>query len=204
MKKIILIISLLLISSIAFSQTMFGVRAGANISNLSNLDTKKSTNFYAGVLLSLKKSESYTLQPEMSYSIQGAKLDSNYILAIENSNLNEIKLEFLSLSLINKITTKNNIHFLIGPFIDIRMDDNVKNDGYLLEGLFPRLDAGVQIGLGYDITSILAIEVRYKQGFADMINEHDIYQNYPLDDTNLNQVFQFGITYKFDLKENNK
>lgn len=201
MKKTAIIIVVLLLSLTSYSQAKFGIRGGVNLVNLTNLETKSRTDFYGGVFLAIKKSQSYALQPEINYSMQGAKLISKSALNEENKGLSDIKIELLSLGLINKITTKNNIKFIIGPFIDIRISDNVKNDEYLLEGLFPRIDVGVQAGLGYDINDLFSVEVRFKQGFIDAINENDIYEEYHVDDENFNQVIKIGVLYKFDLKQ---
>jgi len=201
MKKNLLLIAIMLVSLTSYSQARFGIRGGINFNDLTNLETKKTTDFYAGVFLAIKASEAYTFQPEVVYSAQGATLDSDKVLRIENQDLKDVKLEFLSITFMNKLTTKNNINFLIGPYLDIRISDNVQNDGYFFEGLFPRLDAGLQVGLAYDINSALSIEARFKQGFVDMLNENDIYQDYYLDEANFNQVFQIGIAYKFELKK---
>ncbi len=202
MKKTLLIALITLMSLPSFSQARFGIRGGVNIANLSNLETKTRTDFYAGIFLAVKASDAYTFQPEISYSVQGATLnDTTHTLRVENSNLSDVKLEFLSITMMNKLVTQNNISFLIGPYIDIRMADNIRNDGYFLEGLFPRMDLGLQVGLGFDVNDGLSIEARYKQGFVDMINENNIYQDYNIDDANFNRVFQIGITYKFNLKQ---
>lgn len=205
MKKIILLTSLLLLSLSVFAQSKarFGLRAGANISKLTNLDNKNKTDFYFGAILALKINESYTLQPEFTYSQQGGTLtENNFVLNEQNERLKDINIDFLSLAVINKIQANNNIHFLIGPFIDFRIDDNVNNDSYVLEGLFPRMDIGIMAGFGFDIMDNLSIEARFKHGFVDMINEHDIFINARTDDTNYNQVFQLGIVYKFNTKTN--
>ena len=201
MKKKLVLITIILVSLTNYAQARFGIRAGANFADLTNLETTKKTDFYGGVFLAIKASEAYTLQPEIIYSMQGTTLNSDKPLRVENEGLKDLKLEFLSIAFINKLTTKSNVNFLIGPYIDIRMSDNVQNDGYFFEGLFPRMDAGLQVGLGYDISDNFAIEARLKQGFADMLNENDIYQGNNIDEKNYNQVFQVGITYKFELKQ---
>jgi len=204
MKKMFLLLTIVLVSLTSYSQARVGVRGGVNFADLTNLETTKKIDFYGGVFLAIRASEAYTFQPEITYSFQGATLDSNKTLRIENKGLKDLKLEFLSITFINKLTTKSNVNFLIGPYIDIRMFDNVQNDGYFLEGLFPRMDIGLQLGFGYDINDSFAIEARFKQGFADMLNENDIYQDYNHDESNFNQIFQVGIAYKFKLKQTKK
>lgn len=206
MKKKILLTCLVLLSLSLFAQSKakFGLRAGANISKLTNLDNKNKTDFYFGAILALKINDSYTLQPEFTYTQQGGTLtENNFVLNTHNDKLKDINIDFLSLAVINKIQANNNINFLIGPFIDFRLDDNVNNDDYLFEGLFPRMDIGITVGFGYEFTDSLGLEARFKHGFVDMINEHDIFTNARTDDTNYNQVIQLGIVYKFNSKKNN-
>src|SRR5262245_31659768 len=77
MKKII-ILPVILISTIAFSQISLGVKAGVNISNFSggdfqNIDKSALVGFHGGGLLHMKFGH-FVLQPEVLFSSQGAKL----------------------------------------------------------------------------------------------------------------------------------
>ncbi len=215
MKKIIITSTLLVLFTISYSQARFGLRTGVSFADITNLDTKMGANFHLGVLLSVKVSEAYSLRPEITYSREGAMLAKepttipigsilNYTGYLIENNSKRISIDFIDISFINKLTTKNNINFLIGPFIGIRVDDNI-NDDTILEGVFPRLNAGLIFGLGYDISENFAIEARFKRGFTDIIHQDgDYWFNGDLngnDDSNHSQVLQLGITYKFDLKK---
>ncbi len=201
MKKTILFITVFSLSITTFAQSKarFALRFGANISKITNLDTKNKTDFYLGALLAIKVSDFYTLQPEFGYSQQGGTLrENNYILAPDNAKLKDINIDFLTITFINKIQANNNLNFLIGPYIDFRLEDNINNDARVLDGLFPRMDIGLTAGIGYDISKNFSIEARFKQGFFDMINEDNIYQNARDYDDNFNQVIQLGIVYRFN------
>jgi len=215
MKKTILLTAILLLSLSSFAQARFGLRAGANFVDMTNLDSKKSTKMYFGAILGVKISESYTLRPEFTYSRQGATLkhaedeipaEDNYSEYLVEGNSKNINIDFLTISFINKITTSSNISFLVGPFVGFRIDDNL-NDETWFEDAFPRLDIGLIGGLAYDISDNFSIEARYQRGLMDLIHEGDINKvgvdNYS-DKSNHSETIQLGITYKFDLKQEKK
>ncbi|WP_304038414.1 outer membrane beta-barrel protein [Mesonia mobilis] len=59
----------------------FGVKAGVNLANLNtDGDIDGKTSFYLGAVAEFGLSESFALQPELVYSMQGAdELDLSYI-----------------------------------------------------------------------------------------------------------------------------
>ena len=77
MKKIFLGLTVLA-SSLSFAQ-QFGVKAGLNLSDISNtstaVDTKMKTGLYAGVTATFPITESYSIKPELAYNQMGAKTD---------------------------------------------------------------------------------------------------------------------------------
>ncbi len=217
MKKTTLITVLLLSSIVGFSQARFGLRTGVSFADITNLDTKMSTNFHFGAILSVKVSEAYSLRPEITYSREGAMLAKepttipagNIIVTdyLIEDNSKRISIDFIDISFINKFTTKNNLNFLVGPFIGVRVDGNINDNRVGLEAVFPRLNVGVILGVGYDISKNFAIEARFKRGFVDTIPHGSYYWfngdsngNY---DKNHSQVLQLGVIYKFELKKIN-
>ncbi|MER3465437.1 MAG: PorT family protein, partial [Chitinophagaceae bacterium] len=77
MKKIGFIIAAFLSSSFAFAQTaQFGIRAGANLANITSNQGTSSTarvGFHAGLLAHIHVAPSIAIQPEAVYSSQGFK-----------------------------------------------------------------------------------------------------------------------------------
>ncbi len=205
MKKTLLTLTLVLVTVIAQGQVRLGMKAGANIANISELKTSAKTSFYGGLVLNIKTSEKYTLQPELLYSKQGAKLNDEPN-ALEGTS-NDIKLDYFSIGIINKFNVAKKVNLLFGPSIDIRVYENF--DIYNDWDVFPHLDFAFVGGLEVNLTSNLSIEARYKQGIIDILDFEDIYgyEGYDYDDSNndfetrnLNGVFQFGLTYTFDFK----
>lgn len=210
MKKIILSFALLIAGTTAFSQVTFkpGVRTGANFANISNIDYDTKTDFYFGTFLEMQLASIYALQPEITYSRQGA-----------NSNISggrDLELQYVGLSVINKFSPIPDVglHFLVGPGIDVKVGDNIQNDysGYYYD--YNDDTAPVDItfigGIGYDFPFGLSVEARYKQGiidyddgFSEFGDSNDpYYDDYnDRDENNLNGVFQIGVSYKFDFSK---
>lgn len=200
MKKILFLITALL-SGFAFSQVVFtpGIRAGANFSHFSNsesfnyyyyeefpnaaqpyLDYKTKTDFYIGFLGNIRLAKFYALQPEINYSRQGAKIDTN----VNNWDGKTLSVSYLGMQLINKFYfNKFNVH--VGPTLEFVVEK--KNFEPQNE-----IDLGITAGLGYDITPNFGIEARVKKGFI------------PVDSYNSNHwnvVFQTGLYYTFNMKK---
>ncbi|WP_452230726.1 MULTISPECIES: porin family protein [unclassified Lacinutrix] len=211
MKKIILSLALLIAGTTAFSQVTLkpGVRAGANFANVSNLKTDQKTDFYIGAFLEMQLADFYALQPEVTYSRQGAKYDI--------SGVDDLDLQYVGLTVINKFSPIKNLglHFLVGPGIDVKVSDNVQSnyrydsyyDPYYNSYDTAPIDITFTGGIGYDFPFGLSVEARYKQGIIDYDDgfsefgdsgSGDYYYDDERDDNNLNGVFQIGVSYKFD------
>lgn len=199
MKKIILSLALIIAGTTAFSQVTFkpGARTGANFANVSNLKTDKKTDFYFGALVEMQFTEIYGLQPEVTYSRQGAKFDI--------SGADDLELQYVGISVINKFSPIKDlgIHFLVGPGVDVKVGDNV-NSNYLDTA---PIDITFIGGIGYDFPMGLSIEARYKQGIIDYDDGFSEFGDtgnddyYDQDENNLNGVFQIGVSYKFDFSK---
>lgn len=195
MKTKLLIILFIVSSTAVFSQekTKMALRMGLNSSKVlnSNLHTKYAP--YAGVALAIAFNETYTLQPEITYSKQGGKS--------EIPELDDIDINYLSLSVANKIFTEGgHFHFILGPSIDFNFNDNIINlinsDGDNFE--VTPIDLAVFGGIGIEFDFGLALELRYKQGLIDLdFNDDGAYGNNN-ENNQLNRVIQIGALYKLN------
>lgn len=95
MKKVfVLLISVLLFSTLSYSQTRFGIKGGLNFTNISNLSSdvektwKNQTGYQLGVALQIKIPViGLAIQPELLYSTVKSASD----------NGNEINIDYLTL-----------------------------------------------------------------------------------------------------------
>lgn len=194
---------LLFVISISFSQTKIGLRTGINLSDYTNIDTEKRTNFYAGIIVPIKLSNLYTLQPEVNYTKQGA------IYNLNTTEKYDLFSDYISLAVANKFNIYKKVNLIIEPYLAIRLNSNYSStysdSGWIISSNYTRKlysggDIGIGFGLEYNLTNNLSLETRYKNGFTDII-DLEYFDRDINDQQNSTQVFQLGITYKFNLKK---
>lgn len=199
MKKIYFLL-FALISGLSFAQVTFnpGIRVGANISHLSDgpyyesfyyndnqgyhygtntYDIKSKVDFYIGFQANIRFAKFYALQPEIYYTRQGAKFESqNPAVSSKTATLS-----YVGGAVVNKFYfEKFNIHF--GPTLEL-LTDHKEIDSPI------NADLGLLFGAGYDITKNIGVEARIKKGFVHINND------------NTNVTFQAGVYYTFNLKK---
>lgn len=201
MKRIITI-AVLLIGITAFSQNKvsLGLKAGANLSSLSNANLDSKVNGYGGVFLNVAFTDLYELQPEVFYSNQGGKAKDG------DGTLN---LEYISLSVANHFFVNKDGGFFLSivPSIDFDIDDtfvglaNRGEDGEGNDATFVDITLGA--GLGYRFSNGLAVEARYKKGIVDVYSGsfHSFESEQYETDNQFNSVFQIGLSYRFNMSK---
>lgn len=201
MKKLFIFLAFtLLLSSATEAQVSFkpGLRGGANFAHFTKGDSynynsgyydeygnwtyssnrtdyRNKTDFYVGFFGALHLTKYYTLQPEIDYSRQGAKL---------GSSSNTYDASYLCVSVVNKFTFNDKFNIHVGPSIDFLVDSNFKV-------VDPRFDLSFKLGAGYNFTKNFGIEARVKKGIIPVID---------YDTNHTNVVFSVGGTYTFDIK----
>lgn len=175
-----------------------GLRTGLGFSTISETHSTYKTDFYIGGFGDIKLGKYYGLQPEITYSRQGSNnVIRNY--EDENSGLEKFKkenlrLDYLSFTLLNKFTFGPGIQIQFGPALDVLVNNNlVKRKEYN--------DLAFITGIGYRMPSGLMIEARFKKGFNDILDSDYYYNNsndyYLFGDYNTNINFQIGVSYSF-------
>ena len=217
MRKAIAILITVLGFSAANAQLTIkpGVRAGLNLSKFTNSDTNFKPDFFVGGSVAIKFVKFYTLQPEITYSRQGAKVVQYYYptdvtfdpIISGRRTEQKFSLDYLSVGIINKFTFKG-FQVLVGPSFDFKVaDDFVSNYAESPVGF----DLALVAGVGYQFSNGIGVDLRFKQGMMDIFGHNyetdyyddngDYYEsNGNYDDVILNQLVQLGISYSFDLK----
>ncbi|MFV5699925.1 porin family protein [Flavobacterium sp. ZT3R17] len=187
MKKTILVTVLLLaISSNMQAQLVkFGIKAGLNYANQtgsditinnSNYSTSAITSYHAGLIAEIKIIDSFSIQPELLYSTQGA----TYKNAFEEFK-NE--LGYLSIPVLAKINLNKVVSLELGPqasfLLSERNNFDVKDAN--------TFDFAVVGGLGLNITNHFFIQGRYGLGLTDASKDAEV----------KNSVVQVSAGFKF-------
>jgi len=202
MKKIIL--SAMAVFAFGFmnaQEVSFGAKAGLNIANLSGdvEDTESLMGLHVGAFAEINFSERFSFQPELLYSMQGAKMEESELGVTMESKL---KLGYINLPLMVKFYAAENFFLEAGPQVGFLMsaksewetsgggaslsgDEDVKDD-------FKSIDFGLNFGLGYNFTENLSVGARYNLGLSNIADVDDS------DDFKINNsVIQVSVGYRF-------
>ena len=188
MKKISLFLCTLLVTATIFAQNAsIGLKAGLNVSNLSNnsgYEMGSKVGFHGGLLAHVHLAPSLALQPEVLYSNQGAKYTVNGV----EHNLN---LNYINIPLQLQYMFANGFRLQTGPqvgFLASVKDKVADNEtGFFTSQDFKTVDFSWSAGLSYLSPSGLGVDGRYNFGITNINNAG----------TNVlkNNVFQIGLFY---------
>lgn len=150
----------------------FGIRAGANFSNvdLENFNTSSSTGLYVGVYkeMTLIKSLLF-IQPEVQYSQEGFE-----------TNISDVKIDYLTVPILAKIYALKLLSFETGPQFGFLVNDDDFSDA---NSFIPSWAFGMSLNLPLG----LSINGRYITGL------NDTYDGL----SGKNEVFQIGAAFQF-------
>jgi Outer membrane protein beta-barrel domain len=193
MKKISLIAFAFIILSSAKAQIQFGIKAGLNIASLSlssdlsgsGESLKSKTDFNAGVLVSVPLFNSFTLQPEINYSGQGAK-------GSDGTTTTTLNYDYINIPVLFKFNHASGLFAETGPQIGFLISANAKAEGQSedIKNETSSTDFSWCFGVGYKSEMNLGIDIRYNLGLSNTVKTST-------DGTSKNSVFQFGIFYLF-------
>ncbi|WP_298521113.1 porin family protein [uncultured Kordia sp.] len=183
MKKLLIVLTgLFFIANANAQDVKFGVKAGVNFANVEgapvNLDSR--TGFHVGVTTELMFSDKFSVQPEVIYSAQGAKLD----------NIGTTELDYIAIPVMAKYYIIDGLSIEAGPQVSFLVNDTVTYEDSALENdnaNVESFDFGVNFGLGYKFNNGFFAQARYNLGIAAIQENPDI----------TNRVFQLSVGYQF-------
>ncbi len=159
-------------------ETSFGVKAGLNLSNISNgqseinLSPGIKADFHAGIFVNFHfgyRNEGspvgtgyFGLQPEILYSRQGFVADNT-----------TINFDYITVPIMAKIYVAKSFNLEVGPFISyliaVSPNSAVIGDSQItLSDLKGGMDVGAAIGAGYEFVKGPTIGARFNYGMSDM------------------------------------
>lgn len=160
MKKLV-ITALLLTTSIAtWAQTFsFGPKAGINVSNYSggNINSDARIGYHFGGLLNFGFGNAFSIQPEVLFSTQGAKVE-------QLDEKRDFKVSYLNVPVMLKIRLNNGFYIEAGPQAGFRMSENLPDQ--TIENFAKGLDLSLAGGLGYQSNIGLGVGLRYVAGLS--------------------------------------
>lgn len=170
MKKLLLIVFTVLLSSSVFAQSAdFGIKAGANFATLtdaSGLDNK--TGFVIGVFGGIKFNDKVGIQADLLYSQQGA-----------DPKIGDLDLDYVNVPVVLRYFVVQGLNIQLGPqFGFIVEDSDIDAEAFDLTGV---------AGVGYDLPMGIRLAARYNFGLTEVVKNSD----------SKNSVFNLSVGYSF-------
>lgn len=190
MKKVNALCLLLIFSLFTYAQktqVQLGVKGGLNIANLTyghTPDFGYMFSFHAGVLLHLQLTGKSALQPELSFSGQGAKHK------VRGSKDEFYKLNYINIPLLFQYLLDGGFRLQTGPQVGILLSAKAI-EAYGVRDIranYEDVDFSWAFGAGYCSKSGWGCDVRLNSGLINFsLLRPDVYNN----------VYQFGVFYQF-------
>ncbi|PIF59119.1 porin family protein [Flavobacterium sp. 2] len=193
MKRIILAaIAVMTFGFANAQQTRFGVKGGLNISTVVGgdvNDTKSLIGFHVGGFAEIHVVEKFFIQPELSYSAQGTKVDGPLGSDVD------LKLNYLNIPVLAKYYfVENKFSVEAGPQLGILL--SAKGNGTDVKDLTRSTDFGFNLGAGYNFTENLSVGIRYTIGLSPL-SDKDIDNTEDYYDSAKNSNLALSLAYKF-------
>lgn len=188
----------------------FGFKAGVNLANLEIQDdasaaagtnNNNKTSLHAGFFYQIPVTSSFRIQPELIYSIQGAKTNGKVpAAATALAGAEEIDLHYVSLPVMFQYVTPGGFMVEAGPqfsYLSSANADASAGEVNLKDGNYvKKIDFALGGGVGYTTRIGLGAHAKYMYGFTNIWNNEDS----PIASVGMeqgNRVFQIGLHYLF-------
>ena len=188
MKKVLL--SLVVIATTVFAsqaQVSYGAKAGANLYNFSGDDADgfdSKIGFNVGGFVNIPVSETFSVQPELIFSGEGAKVSEDDVTV--NFNMN-----YLNIPIMLQYNNPSGFYAEAGPQIGLLMSAKMKAEGESedIKDSFKGTNISIGVGLGYRLPNGLGFGSRYNLGLGNIVDSEG-------GDLKLGG-FQLGVSFKF-------
>lgn len=210
MRKAVLLLSALFLFYLSYTQTRFGLKAGANIATIgigaekwaAERDNKNwRIGFNTGAFMRASLSRRLFVQPELLYSLKGYGIKATpYNPDGTNS------LHYVTVPLLAGFTLSDRFSLVAGPEFGYLISARSKYDGGWGPGNlhdFKDFDLGADLGITYKVNDLLGIDLRYNHGLKDLaegplVDRYGQLQGYYKEGRT--RAFQAGIHYLFPRK----
>ncbi|MDH3708933.1 MAG: PorT family protein [Cyclobacteriaceae bacterium] len=185
--------ALFLITSLAFAPVKaqdikFGAKAGVNLATLQPdlPDPANKTGFHLGGMAEIPLMDMLSLQPELLYSAQGVKDESD--------DDEVVRLNYLTVPVLAKYYVIDGLSIEAGPqfgfLLTAEFEDNGETDD--IKDNTKSVDVGLAIGAGYKLENGLNFCLRYYLGsdINDIGEDPEKFKN---------RVFQISVGYFFNV-----
>src|SRR5690606_3269590 len=154
-----IVLTTLCITGVTAQSFKFGPKAGLNISNYTgdNVESDALVGFHLGGLLNFGLGNVFSIQPEVLFSTQGAKIKGG----LEDY---EFKTNYVSVPVMLKARTAGGFYIELGPQVAFKTGEKIGDQ--TISDFANDLDVAAGGGLGFQAGMGLGIGARYVQGLS--------------------------------------
>jgi hypothetical protein len=168
-----------------------GIKAGLNVYNINNdnnVEYDPKAGFHLGLLGHIHLAKQVALQPEITYSAQGAKFKTGNVET-------KINLGYINVPILLQYMFDNGFRLQAGPQVGflVNAKSETGNTKVDIKNSLKSVDFGLGFGVGYVKPSTgFGVDLRYNIGVAN-INENSTVKS-------TNRGVQLGVFYLFGHK----
>jgi len=186
MKKLLIVfVAVAFVATVnAQGSTTFGVKAGANLSSWNGDDVegvKSKIGFHAGGIVNIPVSSMFSVQPEVLFSLEGAKSEDD----------DDIKdnLSYVNIPVMLQYNNASGFYAELGPQIGFLVSAKSEPGGTDIKEYLKSTNFSVAFGAGYKTKSGFGFGARYALGLGSIADDADA----DIKQSNLG----FGVFYVF-------
>ena len=168
------------------SSVQLGIKAGVNISSIHNESGEydSRTGFHVGGLAHIHINDHFAVQPEITYSTQGAEDEENAV---------KLKYDYINVPVLLQLMANNGFRLQTGPQLSLLVASKLKR--YEVEtDMRDQLNTvgfSWSFGTSYLSKSGLGLDVRYNLGLSNINDETVSFPESKM------RVWQIGAFYQF-------
>ncbi|NIJ52752.1 porin family protein [Dyadobacter arcticus] len=189
MKKLLFAVALFFSVQAASAQTFsIGPKAGLNISNYTGGDIESDAlvGYHLGGVLNYGFGKAFSIQPEVLFSTQGAKVDNG-------GTKSDFKISYVTIPVMFKFKSNGGFYFEVGPQAGFRTSTDIPDQ--TINNFAKNLDLAGAVGIGYQSPIGLGVGVRYVAGVSKVGN----FTGQSIDPDFKNSVIQASIFWAIPL-----
>ncbi len=165
MKKIVVVLSFLIVGSLMSQNVRFGVKGGLNVATLTNVKGADfKMGFHLGGISEFKITDELYAQPELLYSVQGVEI-------IDDKNRDKsIRLSYATIPIMAKYYIMGGFCVEVGPYVAFNLSSYQDRNVYAeeIDENISGLDYGVGLGINYILPNTLNFGLRYNYGVSEV------------------------------------
>jgi hypothetical protein len=167
MKKVLVLLTAVVLVSSVQAQVKVGVKAGGNLStwSIKNIpaESKAKFGFNAGALANISINKMFSVQPEVLFSLEGSKLETG-------SNDHSYNLGYVNIPVLFQYNNASGFFAETGPQLGILATARAKSGSQSqdVKSSFKSTNFSWTLGAGYKTNFGIGAGIRYSLGLTDI------------------------------------